>query len=51
MNAEDIKGKRNTLAYGEAINREVASVLREIVIGGRNKPGILCWLFEYVDAM
>lgn len=49
MNTDQIKEKRNTLAHGNAIPKEVASVLRESVIGTRYKPGILCWLAECVE--
>jgi hypothetical protein len=41
-----IKDKRNQLAHGGAITREIASSLRESVIGDRKKTGILCWLAE-----
>jgi hypothetical protein len=49
MVEHDIKDKRNQLAHGGAISREIASSLRESVIGDRNKPGILCWLAEYME--
>jgi hypothetical protein len=48
MLVDQIKDKRNLLAHGGAISKEIASVLRDTVIGSRNKPGILCWLAEYV---
>ena len=47
MIAENIKDKRNLLAHGGAITGEIASSLRESIIGDRNKPGILCWLVEH----
>lgn len=43
---EHIKEKRNQLAHGETITRETARVLREVVIGDRSEPGVLCWLAE-----
>ncbi len=49
MIAENIKDKRNLLAHGSAITGEIASSLRESIIGDRNKPGILCWLVEHVE--
>lgn len=49
MVTDQLKEKRNLLAHGEAISKEIASVLRESVIGTRNKPGILCWLAEHLD--
>ncbi len=45
---ERVKDKRNQLAHGKAITRETARVLREVVIGDRNKPGVLCWLAEHL---
>lgn len=51
MDAKDIKGKPNTLAHGEPITREVASALREIVIGDRNKLDISYWLIEHIDVI
>ena len=49
MVTDQIKDKRNMLAHGNAIPKEVALVLRESVIGTRYKPGILCRLAEYVE--
>lgn len=46
---ENIQAKRNLLAHGDAVTSEVASSLRESIIGTRNNPGILCWLTEYLD--
>ncbi|GAC1631521.1 MAG: hypothetical protein NVS4B9_23780 [Ktedonobacteraceae bacterium] len=46
---ENIKDKRNLLAHGDAISKEIALDLRESVIGTRYKPGILCWLAECVE--
>lgn len=46
---EKIKEKRNLLAHGGAVTKEIASSLRESIIGDRNKPGILCWLVEYIE--
>ena len=47
---EKIKDKRNLLAHGDAVTSEVASSLRENIIGDRNRPGILCWLVEHVES-
>jgi len=49
MNQESVSSKRNKLAHGEAISKEVAASLRDIVIGNMNQPGILRWLAEHVD--
>ena len=49
MVTDQLKEKRNMLAHGEAISKEVALNLRESVIGTRYKPGILCWLAEHLD--
>jgi len=46
---EQIKDKRNLLAHGGAVTKEVASSLRENIIGDRNRPGILCWLVEHFE--
>ena len=46
-----VKEKRNTLAHGGAITKDMAQALREIVIGDRNTPGVLCWLAEHLDAV
>ena len=43
--------KRNLLAHGGAVPSEIARSLREIIIGDRNRQGILCWLAECVDAV
>lgn len=49
MDSAALKEKRNMLAHGEAITKEHATSLRESVIGGRSRPGMLCWLVEYVE--
>lgn len=50
MSREKIHDKRNKLAHGEAISKELAASLREIVIGNMDQPGgILRWLAEHVD--
>lgn len=49
MSQESVYSKRNKLAHGEAISKEVAASLRDIVIGNMNQPGILRWLAEHVD--
>ena len=49
MSREKIHDKRNRLAHGEAISKDLAAFLREIVIGTMNQPGILRWLAEHVD--
>jgi hypothetical protein len=46
---EQIKDKRNLLAHGGAVTKEVASSLRENIIGDRNRPGILRWLVEHFE--
>jgi len=46
---EQIKDKRNLLAHGGAVTKEVALSLRENIIGDRNRPGILCWLVEHFE--
>ena len=46
-----VKEKRNTLAHGGAITQAMAQTLREIVIGDRHTPGVLCWLAEHLDAV
>ena len=46
---EQIKDKRNVLAHGGSVTREVALLLRECIIGDRNRPGILCWLVECME--
>lgn len=48
MLTEQMREKRNLLAHGEAISREVATSLRDCVIGDRRHTGILCWLAEHV---
>src|SRR5207248_7684583 len=40
--------KRNLLAHGGAVTGEIAASLRRSIIGDRIKPGVLCWLAEYV---
>ena len=47
---EQMREKRNLLAHGETISKEVATSLRDCIIGDRYQTGILCWLVEYVDA-
>ena len=49
MTAEHIKEKRNALAHGGTIGREVAASLRESIIGDRSRPGVLCWIVEHID--
>jgi len=46
---ENIKDKRNLLAHGGAVTAEIASSLRDSIIGDLNKPGVLCWLAIYVE--
>ncbi len=48
---ERIKNKRNLLAHGGVVTKEVALSLRESIIGDRNRPGILCWLVECMEAV
>ena len=48
---QNIKDKRNLLAHGGAITREIAESLREAIIGDRSKQGMLCWLAEHMDAV
>jgi hypothetical protein len=49
MSRENVHSKRNKLAHGEAISKEVTASLRDIVIGNMNQSGILRWLAEHVD--
>jgi hypothetical protein len=49
MSQEKIHEKRNKLAHGEAITKELAADLHKLVIGTMNKPGILRTLAELVD--
>ncbi len=46
---ENIKDKRNLLAHGGAVTTEIASALRDTIIGDLDKRGILCWLVEHVE--
>ncbi len=47
---EQMREKRNLLAHGETISKEIANTLRDCIIGDRHHAGILCWLVEHVDA-
>lgn len=47
----NVKDKRNLLAHGGTVTKEIAASLREAIIGDRSKPGMLCWLAEHMDAM
>lgn len=49
MSQEKIHEKRNKLAHGEAITKELAVDLHELVIGTMHKPGILRTLAELID--
>jgi len=49
MSQAKIHDKRNRLAHGEAISKELATDLHELVIGNMDKPGILRTLAELVD--
>ncbi len=49
MSNENLHTRRNKLAHGEAISKETAASLREIVIGTRQQPGILFWLAEHIN--
>ncbi|HZO74421.1 MAG TPA: hypothetical protein VFB60_19620 [Ktedonobacteraceae bacterium] len=51
MADEEIKQKRNTIAHGGVITCQFAEELRESIIGGRSKPGILCWIVEHIHTM
>ncbi len=46
---ENIKDKRNLLAHGGAVTTEIASALRDTIIGDLDKRGILCWLAEHIE--
>lgn len=48
MANEAIKEKRNAIAHGGVITCQLAQELRESIIGGRSKPGILCWIVEHI---
>jgi DNA topoisomerase IA len=49
MIAENIREKRNLLAHGETVTKEIATSLYEHIIGDRHKPGLLCWLAENLE--
>lgn len=49
MSQEKIHEKRNKLAHGEAITRELADDLHKLVIGNMSEPGILRKLAELVE--
>jgi len=40
---------RNLLAHGGIISRDIASTLRNSIIGDKHTQGILCWLVEHVE--
>lgn len=48
LSIAQVKEKRNQLAHGGSVPRETARGLREIVIGDRSTPGVLCWLVEHL---
>ncbi|HVU68366.1 MAG TPA: hypothetical protein VHD63_14605 [Ktedonobacteraceae bacterium] len=49
LSLEKVHDKRNKLAHGEAISRELAENLRDLVIGKGSKHGALRILAELVD--
>lgn len=49
LQREGVKAKRNQLAHGVAITREVAQALRTVIVGDINKPGVLIWLARNLD--
>ncbi|HVB25622.1 MAG TPA: hypothetical protein VNG51_27040 [Ktedonobacteraceae bacterium] len=51
MVSQNITEKRNLLAHGGAITKEIAESLREAIIGNRSQQGMLCWLAEHLDAV
>ena len=46
---EDISKKRNMLAHGEAITKEITTALRECIISDLSHPGMLCCLAEHIE--
>jgi len=44
MIQEKVVDHRNALAHGGAISEDIATKLRDSIIGKRNQPGILCWM-------
>lgn len=46
MADEDVKEKRNQLAHGNPVPRDLAQSLRDTIIGKRDQPGVLYWLAE-----
>lgn len=49
LSAAKVKDQRNMLAHGGKVSRESAQMLREIIVGERNRPGVLIWLAENLD--
>ncbi|MEO7020573.1 MAG: hypothetical protein ABI234_10525 [Ktedonobacteraceae bacterium] len=49
MDREGISKKRNLLAHGESVSQSDAQILRTVIIGQKEKPGILIWLAENLE--
>jgi hypothetical protein len=49
INGEQVYKYRNLLAHGGIVNRDIASALRDSIIGDKHTPGVLCWLVEHID--
>ncbi len=49
MVTENVAKNRNTLAHGGPIPQSTAQKLRDVIIGRKDKPGILCWLAEHLE--
>ena len=51
INREQMLTYRNLLAHGGIVNRDIASTLRDSIIGDKHTPGVLCWLVEHIDSV
>jgi hypothetical protein len=49
MVEENVAKNRNTLAHSGLIPQSTAQDLRDVIIGRKDKPGILCWLAEHLE--
>ena len=49
MVTENVAMNRNKLAHGGPIPQSIAKELRDVIIGRKDKPGILCWLAEHLE--
>jgi len=46
---KEVVDHRNHLAHGEPIQKEIAELLRDTIIGDGGNVGILCWLVRNTD--